>query len=145
MKVSFTVLGEPKGKQRPKFTTAGKFPRAVTPAQTVNYENLVKIEYQRQCGTFMFDAKVPLEMHIYAYLSIPKSVSNKKRSLMLQGKIRPTKKPDWDNIGKIVADSLNKIAFYDDAQVVDSIVRKYYSENPRIEIIIKDIGGVTGE
>ena len=58
---------------------------------------------------------------------------------MEKGDIRPTKKPDWDNIGKVVSDSLNQIAYRDDAQIVDSQVRKFYSRLPRIEIIISEI------
>lgn len=53
--------------------------------------------------------------------------------------IRPTKKPDWDNIGKIVTDALNGVAYHDDAQIVDAQVRKFYSKDPRVEIIIQDI------
>ena len=59
----------------------------------------------------------------------------------MTGAIRPTVKPDWDNIGKIVADALNKIAYYDDAQIVDSQTRKFYSDRPRVEILIQIAGG----
>ena len=58
-----------------------------------------------------------------------------------QGKIRPTKKPDFDNIAKIVCDSLNTIAYKDDSQVIDGQVRKFYSEKPRIVVKIRQIGG----
>ena len=47
MKAKFTVLGEPKGKGRPRFIP--KTGRAITPKDTVQYENLVKLEYQTQC------------------------------------------------------------------------------------------------
>ena len=57
---------------------------------------------------------------------------------MEEGKIRPTKKPDFDNIGKIVCDSLNKRAYNDDAQVVDAQVRKFYSRNPRVVVTIQE-------
>lgn len=60
---------------------------------------------------------------------------------MLDRKIRPTKKPDWDNIGKIICDSLNGVAYRDDAQIVDSMVRKFYSETPRVVVSIREIGG----
>lgn len=42
-RVKFTVLGEPKGKGRPRFST--QTGRAFTPKQTVNYETLVHTEY----------------------------------------------------------------------------------------------------
>ena len=52
--------------------------------------------------------------------------------------LRPTKKPDADNVVKIICDSLNKIAYYDDAQIVDVYFHKYYSENPRTLVVIDD-------
>lgn len=58
---------------------------------------------------------------------------------MLSGDIRPTKKPDMDNVIKIIADSLNKIAYRDDTQIVDCQVRKFYSEKPRVEVMIQTI------
>lgn len=62
-------------------------------------------------------------------------------TLMLEHKIRPTKKPDWDNVGKIICDSLNNIAYHDDNQVVDAQVRKFFSENPRVEVTIRKVEG----
>ncbi len=142
-KVSFTILGEPVGKGRPKFSTRGGFARAVTPKETFNYETLVKMEYQAQCNGYMFSGDAALGMRITAYKPIPKSTSKKRRAMMLDGIIRPTKKPDWDNIGKIVCDALNKIAFCDDTQIIDGGVTKYYSEQPRVvvEIWKEAIGG----
>lgn len=58
---------------------------------------------------------------------------------MQQGIIRPTKKPDADNIAKVVLDALNNICYKDDTQVVELIVNKYYSLEPRVEVIIKDV------
>ena len=74
--------------------------------------------------------------------SIPKSVSKKKRGLMLEGMLRPTKKPDMDNVVKIIADSLNQIAYRDDTQIVDCQCRKFYSDDPRVEVRIIQIGEV---
>lgn len=55
---------------------------------------------------------------------------------MLDGKIRPTKKPDWDNIGKIVTDALNKIAYRDDSQVVACRVEKWYGPIPEVIVTL---------
>lgn len=138
MKVQFTISGEPCGKGRPRFATVGGYVKTYTPKETVSYENLIKISYRMKYGLERFGDTQPLMMCVKAYYSIPKSTSKKNRQLMLDKKIRPTKKPDWDNIGKIVADSLNGVAYRDDAQVVDALIRKYYSENPRVEITITD-------
>ena len=56
-----------------------------------------------------------------------------------RGKERPTRKPDFDNIGKIICDALNGIAYRDDAQIVDALVRKFYSDTPRVIVEISDI------
>ena len=44
-----------------------------------------------------------------------------------------------DNVVKIVADSLNQIAYRDDTQIVDCQCRKFYSDNPRVEVTIKEV------
>ena len=117
MQVKFTILGEPKGKGRPRFSR--KTGTAITPKDTVNYETLVHMEYLEQCNGFRFEDTAMLDMRIKAYYSIPKSVSKKKKAAMLAGEIRPTKKPDMDNVVKIIADSLNQVAYRDDTQIVD--------------------------
>ena len=135
MTVKFTVLGEPRGKQRPRVTRKGN---TYTPAETVQYENLVRIEYRRQCGDYRFPDDAALDMRIMAYYDIPKSASKKKRQEMLEHRIRPLKKSDWDNVGKIIADSLNEIAYKDDVQIVDGQVRKFYSDQPRVVVTIQE-------
>lgn len=138
MTVKFTVLGEPAGKGRPRFSNAGPHVKAYTPEKTVSYENLVKLEYRRQCKDFRFPDGAPLDLRITAYYSIPKSASKKKRALMEQYKIRPMKKPDNDNIVKIIQDALNLIAYHDDVQIVDCQLRKFYSSNPRVVVTIRE-------
>jgi len=139
--VKFIIQGEPFGKQRPKFSTIGKYTKVYTPKETVSYENLVKLTYAQETGNFKFPDDAMFDVRILAYYGIPKNTSKKKRALMEKKQIRPTKKPDWDNIGKIICDSLNKIAYHDDSNIVDAQVRKFYSEQPRVEVIIKIIGG----
>ena len=86
-----------------------------------------------------FAENAMLKVEVDAYYGIPKSASQKKRRQMLGGDIRPTKKPDSDNVLKAICDSLNGIAYRDDAQVVDCIVRKLYSDAPRVEVTISSV------
>lgn len=130
MKVQFTVPGKPMGKQRPRVMRSGI---TFTPKETVNYETLVKLAYA-QATREMFEG--PLHMEIRAYYEIPKSTSKKKAELMRTNVERPTKKPDIDNIVKIICDALNKVAYHDDSQIVGCEARKFYSDNPRVEIEI---------
>lgn len=134
--VSVVISGEPKGKARPRMNTQSG--RAYTPQDTINYENWVKVCYQEQCQNIYFGDK-ELKAKITCYYTIPKSVSNKKHKGMVEGIIRPTKKPDADNIAKIILDSLNKIAYKDDSQIVELEVKKYYSEVARVELILSEV------
>ena len=138
MRTQVCIYGEPQGKGRPRFSTGCGHVKTRTPEQTVIYENLVKTEYRNQSGV-RFPDDAMLDVRVMAYYTIPKSISKKKRQAMLDHKVRPTKKPDFDNIGKVICDSLNGIAYRDDAQIVDAQVRKFYSDTPRVVVIITDI------
>ncbi len=140
MRVKFTVMGAPKGKGRPRFQQFknSHYVHVSTPPDTVNYENLTKIEYEYQCQKYYF-GESEIGLKITAYYPIAKSTSKKKKELMLTGAINPTKKPDCDNVIKIIADSLNQIAYKDDAQIVECSMVKKFDEVPRTEIEIYDI------
>ena len=153
-KVKFTVLGEPTGKGRPqtkvmysekgfKNKKTGKVRNTlvnnVTPKKTVIYENEVKEVYRLQCDNYRFPDGAMLDMRIIAYYRIPKSQTKRNKELMKKQLLRPTKKPDMDNVVKIIADSLNQIAYRDDTQIVDCQCRKFYSDNPRVEVTIKEV------
>lgn len=135
--IRFTIPGEPFGKQRPKFSRAGNYVKTYTPEKTISYENLVKLMYQQAAQGKKFSEDAMFDVRVIAYYGISRSVSKKKQRLMLEHKLRPKKKPDWDNIGKVVCDSLNKIVYHDDSAIVDAQVRKFYSETPRVDVLIK--------
>ena len=109
-----------------------------TPRQTTEYEKLVRASYTAVSKTF-FEKDIPLEISIIALFSIPKSANKKLKGLMLQGDILPTKKPDSDNIIKIILDALNGICYHDDSQICKIYFEKKYSEIPKVEITIKEI------
>lgn len=138
MKVSFIIPGEPVGKGRPRFTKTG---RTYTPEATANYETLVKWSFQAaEHKTVWHDA--PLRLTVDAYFKQPQAGSRLKHEAMNRGEIRPTKKPDADNILKIIADALNGIAYHDDAQIVETIVRKWYAPlwaQPQVEVTIEEV------
>lgn len=131
--INITIPGEPVAKGRPRVTKAGI---TYTPAKTQGYENLVKMCYMEQGNGKKLEGE--LQTAIRAYFQIPKSTSKKKAKLMEEGEIRPTKKPDADNIIKIVLDALNGLAYNDDSQIVSVRVEKFYSYKPRVEIAISN-------
>ncbi|MFA5423500.1 MAG: RusA family crossover junction endodeoxyribonuclease [Phycisphaerae bacterium] len=132
--IKFSIPGEPKGKGRPKFVRSTGI--AFTPKDTANYENWVKCCYL-ETKQIKYVGNIPLGASITAFYQIPKSASKKDRDRMACGAILPMKKPDADNIVKIILDSLNGIAYDDDKQVCEVLFHKYYHEEPRVDVQIK--------
>jgi Holliday junction resolvase RusA-like endonuclease len=81
------------------------------------------------------------------YFPPPKTLSKRERNLLSWGLLLYTKKPDWDNLGKIVSDSGNITLYNDDAQLVSVYVKKYFcnDENPRTEMWIMPKKKITAE
>lgn len=135
MKYEFEVPGRITGKGRPRVNTTTAI--AYTPARTKEYEELIK-----QYFIIKYRAIKPLEgrlsVTIKAHFSIPKNTSKLKTEEMLNNTISPVKKPDIDNIAKIVLDALNKLAFKDDNQITKLNVEKIYSEEEKISIKIEE-------
>jgi len=125
--INLIIPGEPIAKGRPRFSKFG----AHTDEKTLNYETLVK-------ELFIVSKQERLEgmlaVRIDCYFTIPESASKKKKIAMENNTMRPTKKPDLDNIAKICLDALNKLAYKDDSQIVSLYIRKWYGINPRVEI-----------
>ena len=131
--MKLVIPGEPQGKGRPRMTKTG---HAYTPERTRQYEKLIKQCYYDQGNSEHLDG--PLLLHITAYMQIPKSARKDEQKRMQQGKTRPTKKPDIDNVIKTI-DALNGLAFEDDKQIVSVVAEKYYDYEPRLEIEINQI------
>lgn len=137
MTVAFTVPGPVRGKGRPRATARGGFARMYTDAKTRSYESDVKLfASQAMVGRALIEG--PVLVRMTARFEVPKSASKKKREAMLSGAIRPTKKPDTDNIAKI-KDALNGVVWRDDAQVVTETITKIFSEVPGLEIEIDQV------
>ena len=131
--VVFTIKGEPQGKGRPRFTNG----RVYTPAKTINYESVVGLSYRNSAKGYKFTS--PVRVTIKVFHKPPKNKSKKVTEDMLSGRILPTKKPDLDNVAKIILDGLNKVAWEDDTQVVEMMVIKRYSEEPFVGVIVEEI------
>lgn len=79
----------------------------------------------------------PIELSVVATFLWPKSISPKKRTL--PGAEWKTTKPDEDNLKKLVQDSLNKIAYVDDAQVCSGHCWKKYGETASLMVRIRSL------
>lgn len=135
MMTQFTVLGAPQGKERPRVAKLRDRTIVYTPKKTKDYEREIATAYLTQCrGVFSGAVSVT----ICAYFQIPKSTSRKRVLEMLEDEIKPTKKPDADNIAKAVCDALNGIAYKDDSCVVQLNVEKFYAKEPYIRVYISE-------
>lgn len=134
MIVTFLVEGEPQGKGRHRTTKTG---HTYTPQKTLLYENWIKTCYLSRVGEKMLQG--PIKASIEAYYTIPKSKSKKIKEQMRKNMIRPTKKPDSDNVAKAVLDSINGIAYKDDAQVVDLTVSKYWADEGFVKVRLEEL------
>jgi Holliday junction resolvase RusA-like endonuclease len=133
--VQLSVPGEPQGKQRPKATRIGKRAIIYTPKQTVNYETYIKELFAIKYPDFVLVEAV-LEIELIAWLMIPTSASRKRKAMMENHELRPGKRPDVDNLIKVVMDALEKLTYKNDAQIVSAKIDKYYSNTPGLDIRI---------
>lgn len=125
--IDFSVPGTPKGKGRPKFVKATG--RAYTPAGTVDAEGDVVGAWARAGEVTLEDA--PFKLELMAVLTRPQGHWRKDGSLNKTGlgSYWPTKKPDLDNIQKLILDALQSKAFSDDKNMVHSVTWKRWA-NP---------------
>lgn len=138
-KLSFEVPGEVVGKGRPKFTVRGGYAKAYTPQKTADYERTIKLAYLRHNKYMSLKA---LKVKIYIYKGIPKSASKKDKSAMLEGRIMCAKKPDVDNVVKVVLDALNGVAYKDDTQVTQLALIRKYAVTDSLKVVIEEIGEI---
>lgn len=124
MAIEFFVPGVPQGKARPRFTRNG---HTYTPQKTKDYENLIKQCCLNELNKYGYDKySGAIWVDIQAFFPIPKSVTESQAEYMKRGCIVPLKKPDVDNIAKVVLDALNGVAYNDDKQVQRVTCSKYY-------------------
>lgn len=136
--VLIVIEGDPTAKGRPKFAKRGSFVTTYTPEKTREYENRVAIEARLSMGERL-PMTGPVIIHLDLMMPIPASYSKAKRSLCLEGRMVPTKKPDWENVAKSVCDAFNGVVWNDDSQVVDARVTKRFSESPCVIATIAEL------
>ncbi len=128
------LLGEPVAKGRPRFGRG----HAYTPQKTRNHETDLQ-----WAAKLAMHGRPPIEgalkVEILAAFPIPQSWSKMKQARALAQTIRPTGKPDYDNVAKLAGDALNQIVWLDDSQIVTATVIKRYSANPRLRIEVEAV------
>lgn len=111
--------------------------RMYTPTATQKFEQKVKNAFLEKYKLKELSDK-PIKAVIIAEFEPPKSISKKKRLELIEEVIDYTKKPDIDNISKIILDALNGIAYKDDNQISKLEVIKRYSYENKIIVKLED-------
>lgn len=140
--IYFIVDGKVQPKQRPR-VFRNKYTgrtQTITPQATVDYENKVKASFFEACDGEKFFLTGAVQMTVNVHVAIAKSTPKKTREKMLTGEIKPiTRTGDLDNLFKAISDALNGVAYDDDSQIIDATIRKFYGEQAKAEITIKEV------
>ena len=136
---TLVIKGEPVAQGRPKFSTVGGHPRAVDPAKSREYKQIVSVmaRQKMECdGRPLMDG--PLRLCVNVFRVPPKSMGKRKgveACAMLKG---IQTKPDLDNYIKLVSDALNGVVFADDSQIVAIDAEKRYADIPGMVIRVME-------
>lgn len=137
MRYKFEIYEKAIGKERPRYSA--KTHRMYTPTRTSTFEEKVRFAFLSKYNIQTELSEKPFSAKIVAYFAPPKSLSKKKKEELLKKQPGYTKKSDIDNITKIILDSLNGVAYKDDAQVVKLEAEKRYGENNIIYIELEEV------
>ena len=110
--IAFTIPGRPVPKARPRLGVRGRKAYVYTPPETREYERLVGW-VAKSAGCRPVEGPVSVALSVY-----------------VKGRL------DADNIAKSILDGLNGVAYEDDDQVIELLVRKHK---------VKRKGGVFGK
>ncbi len=130
----FEVEGDVVGKGRHRFTKSG---RPYTPIRTRLYEKQIRRAFIERGGT-MFDGPVHIDFEVVA--GVQHSASKTAKRMRLAGQELSIRKPDLDNVEKILLDALNGLAYADDVSVVSvRSIKGLYEETPRLIVRVREI------
>lgn len=135
---SFVIPGKAVGKGRPRATSRGGFARMYTPKATVDYEERVRAAYTDAGGKML---KGPIGLNIYVHQQVPKSWSKAMKEAM-HGEWCE-RKPDLDNVEKIIADALNGVAYEDDSSICHVYKRRHWvSQESSVQVHVFQLDAI---
>ena len=147
--IKVVLFEEPEGSPRPRFRIVNRYNlanMAMANSQFVHVYSITGKEDNMYMRRLLDSGELnqvqellytPCDVEFNAFVKTPNSFNTTDVFLAEIGLIRPTNKPDWDNIGKKYSDMFNSNIWLDDTLVVDGTVRKYYSIKPRVEVHLK--------
>lgn len=141
-RVTLTIPGEPVGWGRPtpvaKLRGDGTpFVMMVTQEQTRAVKKAVRDAFRAKYPKHR-PWTGPVMLRFTAVFETPASFNKALREAAARGLLYCTKKPDKDNIEKLIKDALNGVVYCDDQQVMGGGIKRYGSP-PRVEISFESL------
>jgi len=138
MAIRFTVYGEPVAQGRPKAAVVKGRAIVYDPKKSRDFKRDVKAVAQAHVPERLLTGALILVAKIYR--PVPKSFSKKKRAAALAGEVLPITKPDLKNYVAGIEDSLEKVIYENDSQIVGyGDTGKFYGDPPRVEVEIREV------
>lgn len=136
--IQFTIPGPVQAQERPRFSRMGKGVRTHDAPKSRSYKELVKlVAWQNKPQEPILE---PIRLEVDVYLMPPKKYHTKpKQELIATGELRPTTKPDIENLLKGIMDGMTGIIYRDDSLVVELVARKFYALTPRAEVTVIEL------
>lgn len=121
----------------PRVVRRGATVVGVKPAATASWQAVVRLAAaEAAAGSEPMTGAVRLWLYVAS--DIPRSWSKKKRADALEGRLRPTSRPDLTNVLKAVEDACNGVLYLDDSQVVEHrTCRMYTAGAPSVTIRVE--------
>lgn len=139
----FAVAGTPQGKGRARaFAKKGGGIGLYSDKKTAKYEESVRAVSRRVMRDEPSPYEGPISLKVSAVFPIPKSWPKWKQALARNGQLRPTGKPDLDNVVKAIKDGMNKIVWLDDSQVCAVSAEKFYTpegQSPCVWVSVRQL------
>lgn len=131
MTVSFEIPGRIAGKGRPRAVVIAGRPRLHTPARTRTAEDRVRDAWRAAGSPYL--GETPIALTVELYEQRPATHFTTKGDLSAEGRRKkyPARKPDLDNVLKLIGDALNGCMWRDDAQIVTVHVARVWGERDR--------------
>lgn len=98
-----------------------------------------KIQWQARPFAPSTPLKGAIEMTLVFFLPIPQGTSKKLRNAMINRVILHKRKPDFDNLAYLITNALKEIFYEDDSQIYSSHIYKFYGEDPKTVVKIREI------
>ena len=140
--MNFVVPGQPVAKGRPRAVRRGRGVRMYTPQRTVDYT-----QKAAAAARLAFDGNIltgPICVDVLALFKRPRRLMRRRDPA---GLMPHDRKPDCDNVLKIVLDACTAAGIWrDDAQVCQQIMRKYYTARtgrPCVVVRVRQAPGAT--